>query len=78
MSLWVFLLALRIGEGELEVGEKGSADPAGRIGLAGGPLLVSLPSQVIGEGKLERGKGSADQQEKKGLLLLKLALGGLT
>ncbi len=30
----VFLLALRIGEGELGVGEKGSADPAGRIGLA--------------------------------------------
>ncbi len=44
-TLGVFL-ALRIGEGELEVGEKGSADPAGRIELAGGPLWVSLPSQV--------------------------------
>jgi hypothetical protein len=43
VSLWVFLLALRIGEGELEVGEK----------------------------------GSADQQEEKGLLLLKL-LGGVS
>ncbi len=79
------LYAVQIGEGASLGVSPGSEDRRGwagsgwkgirgRIGLAGGPPWVSL-SQEIGEGELKGGKGSADQQQEKGLQLLKL-LGG--
>ncbi len=48
MPLWVFLLALGIGEGELEVSEKGSTDPEGRNGSGGVPPRVAVPYQQLG------------------------------